>query len=41
MMNMIKKGRLLGRPGILIFDDLFGGLVLSVVAGDGQDVGSS
>ena len=40
MMNMIKKGRLFGRPGILIFDDLFGGLVLSVVARDGHDVGT-
>jgi hypothetical protein len=30
----------LGRPVILIFDDLLGGLVLSVVAGNGQDVGA-
>lgn len=38
MMNMIKKGRLQSRPGVLVFDDLLGGLVFSVVARDGQDV---
>lgn len=35
-----KKGRLMGRPGNLVFDNLLGGLVLSVVARDGHDVGT-